>query len=278
MSVERFEKIIENLLAKYDVIDFECLKELETTSIYYKKPICLLTFDDGLLDHFTHVFPVLKKYGIKAGFYPSSSTVLDGAILGTHMLLSIFALVENLDTLVSKIKNFIFEELGNKSGNLLLESLNLKPERYSVERTLDRDLPRHLRNKIVLNLFEYHVTRNFADFAKEIYMNESQILELKDSGMHIGSHLNAHEWVSTLNHSERINEVDLSLSFLRKIGMKPESGWTLAYPFGDFDDDFVNLVNSHGCTFAFGVKNQPSNLDRSMRLKMSRINADLFSI
>jgi hypothetical protein len=107
-------------------------------------------------------------------------------------------------------------------------------------------------------------------------MNESHVLELKDSGMHIGSHLHTHEWVSTLNHLERLNEIDLSLSFLRKVGMEIESGWTLAYPFGDFDIDFVNLVNSRGCTFAFGVKDQPSRLDRDMRLRMSRINADTF--
>jgi len=278
MNVERFEKIVESLLSKYTIIDVEDLRELETISSKHNKPICLLTFDDGLLDHYTYVLPVLKKYGIRAAFYPSSSTVLEGRILDTHMILSILALVQDLDILVSRISNSIFEELGNKSGYLLLKTLNLKPERYSIERTLDRDLPKHLREKIVMNLFEQYVTSDSTTFAMEIYMNESQIMELKDSGMHIGSHLHTHEWVSTLNHSERINEVDLSLSFLRKIGMKPESGWTLAYPFGDFDGDFINLVNSRGCTFAFGVKNQPSSVDNIMRLQMSRINADTFSI
>ena len=143
MRTERFEKIIEHLVTKYDVIDLANLKEFETDTTCYKKPICLLTFDDGLLDHFTHVFPVLKKYGITAAFYPSSSTFLDGWILETHMILSILVQVKNLDTLASEIRNLIFEEVGTKAGSHLLESLNLKPERYSIERALDRDLPKY---------------------------------------------------------------------------------------------------------------------------------------
>ena len=38
---------------------------------------CLLTFDDGYIDHFTTVFPILEKKKIQGCFFPPAEAILE---------------------------------------------------------------------------------------------------------------------------------------------------------------------------------------------------------
>lgn len=64
ITPEIFEKQVQYLLSKgYNFIGLEDL-----SSSTCKKPV-MLTFDDGYLDNYKYVFPILKKYKIKAAIF-----------------------------------------------------------------------------------------------------------------------------------------------------------------------------------------------------------------
>ena len=44
----------------------------------------VLTFDDGYLDHYTDVFPLLNQYGIEGWFFPPVRTIRYGEVLGVN--------------------------------------------------------------------------------------------------------------------------------------------------------------------------------------------------
>ena len=54
----------------YDLIHFEDLDELDQ----YDKPV-ILTFDDGYLDNYTNLYPLLQKYGVKATIFVVTSSM-----------------------------------------------------------------------------------------------------------------------------------------------------------------------------------------------------------
>src|SRR5687767_5962186 len=46
----------------------------------------LLTFDDGYIDHFANVFPILDREQIPACFFPPAASVLEGRILDVNKI------------------------------------------------------------------------------------------------------------------------------------------------------------------------------------------------
>ena len=46
----------------------------------------LLTFDDGFKDHFSYVFPILKKLNIQACFFPPSKPIEEFSVLDVHKI------------------------------------------------------------------------------------------------------------------------------------------------------------------------------------------------
>jgi hypothetical protein len=47
--------------------------------------LCVLTFDDGLRDHFENVAPVLSEVGVKGLFFVNTGPWEDGRLLSVHM-------------------------------------------------------------------------------------------------------------------------------------------------------------------------------------------------
>ncbi len=63
MPIKSFEKLILKLKNTVEIISFNELKSLE---IYPRKPVMLLSFDDGYVDFLQDVMPIFKRLQIKA--------------------------------------------------------------------------------------------------------------------------------------------------------------------------------------------------------------------
>lgn len=72
---EQLAYIVDN---GYDAIWFEDLSHIED----YDKPV-ILTFDDGYEDNYTNLFPLLKKYGVKATIFVIGNAPSNQEIMAT---------------------------------------------------------------------------------------------------------------------------------------------------------------------------------------------------
>jgi len=46
----------------------------------------LLTFDDGYIDHYTNVFPLLDRYGLTGAFFPPARAILERTVLDVNKI------------------------------------------------------------------------------------------------------------------------------------------------------------------------------------------------
>ena len=76
------------------------VKDIPTNSV-------LLTFDDGLKDHFQFVFPELKKHGISGVFFPPSLPIEENIVLDVHKIHFILESVSDPSKIIKEIKLFI---------------------------------------------------------------------------------------------------------------------------------------------------------------------------
>jgi len=212
----------------------------------------ILTFDDGLKDHFTTVYPILKKMNIKGYFFPPSKPVEENIVLDVHKIHFILAST-NINKIIKEIFNLINENQLNYDLKPAKEYFNelAIPNRFDskeiifVKRILQREFPLDLRTKITDYLFKKFVTNNEQEFSKNLYMSISEMKEMSESGMVFGSHSHSHYWLSKINRVNLIEEIDHSKEFCYKID-KNNDELIMCYPYGDFNNEVIEEISKRG--------------------------------
>lgn len=230
----------------------------------------LLTFDDGYLDHYLNVLPILQKEKMHGCFYPPARCVRERVILDVNKIHFVLASVQDKSLIVEAIHR----ELDEARGQFELESLDRylhayrHPSRYDtadviyIKRMLQVALPEALRARIIDGLFRQFVSSDERAFASELYMDEDQLRCLVQAGMTVGSHGYDHYWLNSLGRVEQEREIDLSLELLRSVGM-PARDWTMCYPYGAWNNTTLELLRARGC--AFGLTTEVGLADLATR-------------
>ncbi len=281
-QIEYFENIYK-FVSVENVIDY----------IYYEEeppsnPI-LLTFDDGYIDHYRHVFPLLQKKKIPGSFFPAAKPIMDHVVLDVNKIHFILA-----SSNAEEIKNYVFNFLDEHRSNHYLKSNkyyydNLAPNARAgtaelfdnkdtifIKRMLQSEIPDPLRKKVIDNLFKKYVTNDEASFSNELYMNKSHLKEMIESGMYIGNHGYSHKWMDSISEQDQIEEIEKSLMLLDQIGSDVDQ-WVMCYPYGRYNQSLINVIKSRGCKLGLTINSGVSVIDKKSAFMLNRIDTNHFT-
>lgn len=227
----------------------------------------LLTFDDGYVDHFTNVFPILHEHRLPACFFPAMQPLAEGRMLEVNKIQFILASVDDVHGVVDAVRSLVtdhqsepgvlpFEEYASRFTNTLRFDTD---EVAFLKGLLQRDLPPGLRGVVVDDLFRRFVTSDEVAFAGELYASRDQLACMARNGMTIGCHGFAHRWMNELSSQEQARDLDAALQLLGEIGT-PHEGWMMCYPYGAFDDSLVENLRMRGCAAALTTEPRVANL------------------
>ncbi len=102
LSIEDFKQQLLYLSKKYYFVTIEdCINAIYNNGDLPFNSV-LLTFDDGYIDHFTQVFPVLNKMGIKGCFFPSAKAVQEKKVLAVNKIHFILAAAKKHSNIVGR--------------------------------------------------------------------------------------------------------------------------------------------------------------------------------
>jgi peptidoglycan/xylan/chitin deacetylase (PgdA/CDA1 family) len=257
LDIKRFENQIEYILKHYEVITTEEVIDYIDKGRALPPKALILTFDDGYLEHYTNVFPILSNYGIQGSFYVPAKAVEEHALLDVNKIHFILAstpdkksIVYDLDMLIQKYKEtYELQTFDYYYKKLAVASRYDTEDVIFIKRLLQVELIEELRLKMVDELFLKYVGIEESIFAKELYMSKNQLIHMRKSGMHIGSHGYNHYWWNHLKQEDLTIEIDKSMIFLAEIGVDM-SNWTACYPYGSFDKQAVKMLKNKGCKLA----------------------------
>lgn len=218
----------------------------------------LLTFDDGYVDHYTNVFPILLEFGIQGSFYIPAKMIKENKVLDVNKIHFILASVPDKNEIIKDIKFLLlkYKDRDNLKNfdyyysKLAVESRFDSAEVIFIKRLLQVELIENVRMRIVDYLFNKNLKVSESDFAKELYLNETQIKEMLNNGMHIGCHGYDHNWWNKMEPKELEKDIDLSLDFLENLGVNL-SNWTASYPYGSHSKAVEQLLEQKKCRLAF---------------------------
>lgn len=242
----------------------------------------LLTFDDGYLDHFQYVFPILHAARIEGAFFPPADAIRHGRLLDVNRIHYLLASGACPSTVIEEINDAV--RLNREIYSLADPSEYwhrwAKPSRFDpaetvyIKRMLQVALPEALRSTIAESLFRKFVTTDEVSFARELYMDMDQLAMLARCGMYVGSHGVSHRWLDSIGGEEQQREIDESLSFLREIGSPVDDYWVMCYPYGASNQPLRELLARRACSFAVTVAPGVAELTMEDRFLLPRIDTN----
>ena len=232
----------------------------------------LLTFDDGFVDHYREVFPVLRARGLSGIFFLSQSTCGPAPrLLGVHKT------------------HFLLSRLGAEAfGAAVLAEcrsahIDLDAGVFGADRWEAAD------ERAIKNLLNYHLPfadaervleRLFADtlgdqqaFARELYLDETMVREMAAGGMSFGHHTRTHRMLSRLSVREQADELRDGVAWIRNL--TGQATVSFCYPWGGpqtYSADTVRLLDDCGYSMAFNTERRQARLDRDGRFELPRLD------
>jgi peptidoglycan/xylan/chitin deacetylase (PgdA/CDA1 family) len=222
---------------------------------------CLLTFDDGFLDHFTVVFPRLMDRGLVASFYPPAVAVEERRVLDTHKIHFILAMAPDYGNVARQILDLMdrYRESWELPPGETLYLRYARPYMYDgpeagfIKRVLQRELPEAVRSAIIECLFDEYVGDE-RTLAQELYMDLAQLRYLAGHGMEVGGHGAGHFWLGSLLRAQQEQEIARTLSFLARVCGSVPVDWVMCYPFGSYNEDTLMLLTRARCALGLTTR------------------------
>lgn len=260
MSVQAFETQLDTLSQLHNFVTWPDVR----LAIQENKPLprsaCLLTFDDGVRDHFINVFRILHDRNISGLFFVLDRLADDGLVLANkiHFLLAKLGL--------PGFREAVWEKLNPAQRQQFTQAENQYQHKYPsptkdsqitvLKAVLQRDLSTQV-NTLLSELFEMHVGSE-NETARSYYLNLDQIREMCAGGMHFGGHSRNHPWFDWIEAHARNDEIKASSEWLQRIEPGP---WAFAYPYGGLSEDSPYLLRKYDFIAAFTTHAQLRHSD-----------------
>lgn len=250
LSIKQFVDYINYIVSRFKVISTEQLSSGDITG--GNDDCAILTFDDGLIDHYNNVLPILKHYKIKGTFLIASKPATESYIIHSHKIQFIISCVADESLLVKRI----FDELGvdNEEQVYLWEKYSISNHNgnwWTKEMVFITNFFRNYKDRypIVDTLFSELVASDFKRFNESFYLKPEHVTKLVKAGMDIGGHGHTSENLLLLDDIGVREDVSKSIAFVK--GLSKSSITSFSYPNGGYNKKIIDILAISSCDVAF---------------------------
>ena len=274
LSPALFERQLDWLQAEYTLIDLPRLEAALDDTAALPDNAALLTFDDGFVDHYETVLPVLTARGLRGAFF-----LTEDACGASPRLLS-----------VHKVQ-FLIARLGVEAfGRAVLQACDaaglsalagrevLGIDRWddegarTIKQLVSHQLPFDEAERVLEQLFARHIGDSSA-FARRLYLNEAMVREMAAAGMTFGHHTRTHRLLARLSAAEQQAELAAGVAWIR--GLTGQATVSFCYPWGGphtYTRDTVRILREAGYSTAFNTVRRRLSLTEDGRYELPRVD------
>ena len=219
------------------------------------RDMCLLTFDDGLREHYDQVLPILVDHGVQGLFFliTSCCDAKVASVHKNHFVMATLSESEYAHAVLTRAADLAPEcdlaiDPVTVSGTYRWDS----PEVARIKYLLNFQLPEAARERLLDDLFSA-CFRDEVGFARQLYVSWEQAREMQRNGMLIGGHTHTHVALGTLAPARQRQELTTCADLLRR-NLLPQPSWPFSYPYGKpgaYTADTIDAVQSLNFSSAF---------------------------
>ncbi len=288
MLLQDFREQLADLRVRYEMATLESATAFLNGAYRPSRDLCLLTFDDGLKEHYREVTPLLTEYGVQALFFLISGCVEERRVAPVHMshfLMAALGFPSYRSSFLEKLEANAPESAPRQNGFTAAQACYPwdSPEVASFKYLFNFVLDPRRRDEVVRRMFEEHVGPE-AQFARELYVTWEEARRMQSAGMLIGGHTHRHRPLSSLSAEDLRRDLALCRGLLEH-NLAPQHVWPFSYPYGkasSFDEGAVAELARQQFTVAFssetGVNRRGTSLYAIRRLDCKNATAEADAI
>ena len=284
LSIKGFKNQLKYFKKHYNFVGIEeIINSVEDPAESLPPNAIHLTFDDGYVDHYITVLPLLIENKVSASFYPSGLPLQEQKVLDVNKIHFLLGKGISTDIIISEIDNFIkrhknynaFISLDRYYNKLQLDSRYDDKKTIFVKRMLQRELPRMLRKEIVGYLFRKHITKDETGFSESLYMSVENLKELESNNCSVGNHTYTHEWLDSLSPKLQKKEIEDIDYVFKENRLKSHVG-VISYPYGAYNKDTISTVKNMHYKIGFTVEPKIALIEQNKILYLPRYDTNDF--
>lgn len=259
MPLDDFRRQIDDLPSRYEMATLDSALEYLAGAYQPRRALCLLTFDDGLKEHWRDVVPLLADRGIQGLFFLVTGCVEEGAVASVHMNHFLMAALdfhayqrEFLRRVAVRRPEMARSIEGIDAAAACASYRWDTPEVARFKYFFNFVLVPELRDTVVRELFAAIIGPE-AEFSRELYLSWEEARAMQSGGMILGGHSHRHRPLATLDPEELRADLATCRELLRG-RLCPQRRWPFCYPYGkhrSFHRRAVNELARQGFACAF---------------------------
>lgn len=255
-DADAFERQVARWAREGRVATFEeALLALSSPPEHDGPPRILLTFDDGLAEHYAVVSRILTRHGAVGAFFLPTAAIEERQMVDahrTHLLMAALGPTRYREVARDALRTIAPESLRDVDAEAVARTYRWDDaETASFKYLVNYVLAAEARESLSRALFREHLGDERA-CAERLYLTWEQAESMQSSGMLIGGHSHTHPVLSSLDAENQRREISTCAELLSaRLGRRPRA---FAYPFGKqstFDDDTIAALREHGFCAGF---------------------------
>jgi peptidoglycan/xylan/chitin deacetylase (PgdA/CDA1 family) len=254
---DEFARQVRTIQESYVILNYRELLDGIQGKRSLPEKCALLTFDDGTIDHYECVFPILVSLGVSGLFFVITDSVSNRALTPVHirhLLARKLSEARFRQEVQGRLADLggeaeIWREVPIERATQAYRWDDVETARFKY--ALNFSMPVSIRNQILKDIFERYVG-NCLDWGDSVYLTWAQLREMRGAGMYVGGHSHRHEALTRLSEPEIERELALCHATLTSaLGLEDIA---FSYPFGKpehFSPIIIQALIKHGFTIGF---------------------------
>ncbi len=274
ISTADFAGQVEHLLRHYEPLEPDALLAAVHEGAAVPDGF-VLTFDDGVRDHWDNALPVLERHGLHGIFAPVGLPYLHRKIpfvQKNQLVRGRLGEDEVADAYVAAAE----EVAPEVDVPAIMASAPIGDYRRGSERYLrfkyasNRLIPRETSERIMNRLFAEHVSDDEAAVIGELYLTDGEIIELRRRGHTIAGHSISHPSLPQLDEADQESEVGAAKGWL-ELMLDEQLDW-FNYPYGDHDERSERVCERLGFSIAYSTRPPIDWVSLEDRFRVPRVD------
>ena len=263
ISKETFRKHCEILKSSFDIVSLEAARAVLEGRHQPKRPLAVITFDDGYLDFYEVAFPILRELDLTAvNFLPTDFVGKNEFLVHDRIFWLIKSAYENSISINSAI-----QRAGIKK--LRAVEISVRSNLLTVTNSLVM-LPNIVREKVIAEL-ERTLGEKLLEYPREYQPLDWQMVEEMgrhkiDFGFHTANHV-----VLPLE-TDKVLETEIVEGKCKLERFLNRKVTTLAYPNGQYNERIKKVIAAAGFEIAVTTERKVNRAGRSDLLALGRFS------
>jgi peptidoglycan/xylan/chitin deacetylase (PgdA/CDA1 family) len=266
MLLDDFERQVRTLASDFEMASLETALAFVTGRYRPHRPLCLLTFDDGLKEHYREVTPILNGLGIEGIFHVITGCLEEQVVAPVHQNHFLMAALDfgeyreaflhrlaELDPVARALAETVAPEVARQI--YIWDTIEIARFKYFFNFLLKSSLG----DVVVGEMFKYYIGSE-REFARELYVSWEEARAMQAAGMRIGGHTHRHRPLASLGDDEWRSDLEVSTALLYR-HLEPQALWPFCFPYGkreSFPDAAPDGLEQLGYACAFTTEKGPN--------------------